>query len=377
MGAHAGGGGGGAADSHHFSMFGMSKLVVAVVASLAWMSVSSGLILLNKDLLSHGFHYPMALSGLGMAFSGAASYVCCRVLRVVDAKRSVTPRFYATKILPVGLFMALTLHFGNLVYLYLTVAFIQMLKAFTPIITMIALFVARLETPSRRLVGSVSFIALGTALASAGEVNLNVMGVVVMMLSECFESIRLVMTQLLLTGLRFHPIEGLMYLAPACTFWLALGSLCLEFRPMLEAGAFGLMAERPLKFLSAAAMGFMVNSLAYIVIQSASSLTLKVLGTVKNALVVCLGIVLLSEKVTLLQGVGYAISVGAFFVYQRIKMQQIQQEQLASLAGNGASHSAADAKESPSLPRYQKLPAGDAVAVVADSLTPRQLPLKA
>jgi hypothetical protein len=53
--------------------------VIAVVASVAWMAVSSALILLNKDLLSHGFHYPMALSGLGMAFSGGASFVCCRV----------------------------------------------------------------------------------------------------------------------------------------------------------------------------------------------------------------------------------------------------------------------------------------------------------
>lgn len=56
-----------------------SQLAIAVVASLAWMAVSSGLILLNKDLLSHGFHFPMALSGLGMAFSGTASYLCCRV----------------------------------------------------------------------------------------------------------------------------------------------------------------------------------------------------------------------------------------------------------------------------------------------------------
>jgi hypothetical protein len=288
-------------DAHQFRLFGLSKVVIAVVASVAWMSVSSGLILLNKDLLSHGFHYPMALSGLGMAFSAAASFFCCRVLRVVEAKKSLSWHFYATKILPVGLFMALTLHFGNLVYLYLTVAFIQMLKAFTPIITMVSLFVARLETPSRRLILSVSFIALGTAIASAGEVNLSWTGVAIMLLSELFESVRLVMTQLLLTGLRFHPIEGLMYLAPACTFWLVIGSLLLELRPMLDSGAFLLMWQRPAKFLAAAMMGFAVNSLAYIVIQSASSLTLKVLGTVKNALVVCLGIALLAERVTSLQ----------------------------------------------------------------------------
>jgi hypothetical protein len=46
----------------------------------------------------------------------------CQVFKLVEAKRNVTLRFYVTKMLPVGLFMALTLHFGNLVYLYLTVS---------------------------------------------------------------------------------------------------------------------------------------------------------------------------------------------------------------------------------------------------------------
>ena len=54
--------------------------------------------------------------------------MAAQVLRVVEAKRVVTLRFWVVRILPIGLFMALTLHFGNLVYLYLTVAFIQMLK---------------------------------------------------------------------------------------------------------------------------------------------------------------------------------------------------------------------------------------------------------
>ena len=51
-----------------------------------------------------------------------------QVIRVVRVERVLTWRFWAVRILPVGFFMALTLLFGNIVYLYLTVAFIQMLK---------------------------------------------------------------------------------------------------------------------------------------------------------------------------------------------------------------------------------------------------------
>lgn len=198
-----------------------------------------------------------------------------------------------------------------------------MLKAFTPVITMITLFLAGMEVPSRRLVLSVLCIAAGTAMASLGQVNLSYVGLLFMLLSETTEALRLVMTQVLLTGLKFHPIEGLMYLAPSCFFWLGSGSLLMELRPMLKAGGFVVMASAPFKFFLAGCMGFAVNALGYIVIQSASSLTLKVLGTVKNAVVVWLGIFFLHETVTTLQGAGYAVSLGAFVVYQRLKMQQL------------------------------------------------------
>ena len=278
----------------------------------------------------------MALSGLGMGFSSVASYLTCHHFKFVDAKKVVSTQFYLTRILPVGLCMAMTLHFGNLVYLHLTVSFIQILKSFTPVITMLALFVARLEVPSRRLIFSVCIIAAGTAIASMGEVNFSVLGVVIMLASELFEAVRLVMTQLLLTGLKFHPIEGLMYLAPACTFWLLLGSMALEWRAMYEAGALALIVHQPAKFLCAAAMGFGVNSLAYIVIQTASSLTLKVLGTVKNAFVVWCGIVLLGDTMTMLQGGGYALSIAAFYWYQKIKMEQIKQGTGGGGGGGGS-----------------------------------------
>ena len=70
---------------------------------------------------------------------------------------------------------------------------------------MLALFIARLEEPSSRLIAAVVLIALGTAMASYGEVNGSILGLAFMFASETFEAIRLVMTQILLVGLKFHP----------------------------------------------------------------------------------------------------------------------------------------------------------------------------
>ena len=71
-----------------------------------------------------------------------------------------------------------------------------------------------------------------------------------------------------------------MYLAPACSLWLLLGIALMEFRTMVAEGAFLLVAARPAVYLAAAAMGFGVNSLSYIVIQTSSALTLKVRGAI-------------------------------------------------------------------------------------------------
>ena len=96
-------------------------------------------------------------------------------------------------------------------------------------------------------------------------------------------------------------VEGLMYLAPACFFWLMAGVAVLEWPAMRDNNALQLIFNKPLVYFAAAAMGFCVNLLAYMVIQTASSLTLKVLGTIKNAIVVWIGIIFLQELVTKLQ----------------------------------------------------------------------------
>ena len=58
----------------------LAKKIAAAVACLVYMTISSGLIVLNQQLMNEdGFRYPMALSGLGMGFSAVASYIACKV----------------------------------------------------------------------------------------------------------------------------------------------------------------------------------------------------------------------------------------------------------------------------------------------------------
>lgn len=82
-----------------------------------------------------------------------------------------------------------------------------------------------------QMVGSVCGIAVGTALAAYGEVHNSAVGVIIMLASEAFEAIRLVMTQLLLTGLRMGPFEGVMWLVSTQWHWFAAVACCWKLTP--------------------------------------------------------------------------------------------------------------------------------------------------
>ncbi|KAI8463840.1 MAG: triose-phosphate transporter family-domain-containing protein [Monoraphidium minutum] len=267
---------------------GTGRVILAAAVAAAWMFFSNLLILLNKHILKDlKFPYPMTVSSMGMAASGVLSFLACHVFKIADASTQaragrVSFRFYVTNMLPVGFFMAATLWSGNAVYLHLTVSFIQMLK--------------------------VAFDAVGVAI---------------MFISAVAESARLVMTQYLLTGLKMGPFEGVMYLGPACFIWLAAGGAAMEWGDIARAGALSVARAHWALFLAAACMGFLINVLAFATIKLASSLTLKVLGTVKNALLIVAAMALYGEVVTGPQAWGYLISTAAFIVYTRVKVMQI------------------------------------------------------
>eukprot|EP01034_Spumella_vulgaris_P031426 gene31426-38813_t len=140
-----------------------------------------------------------------------------------------------------------------------------------------------------------------------------------MFLAELTEAIRLICTQFFLQQLKFGVVEGQYVLAPASAFWLFLASFIYESKAMYEKDAFGIITNNIPIFIIASFMGIGVNYLSYLVIQSTSSLTMKILGTARNVMVIIIGVLFYAEVITLHEGLGYLVALVGFVGYNLAK----------------------------------------------------------
>lgn len=230
--------------------------------------------------------------------------------------------FYFARLLPVAALAAASLVFGNLAYLTLSVAFIQILKTIVPAVVLIMCAIAGLEQLTVPLTLAVSLITAGTGAVAVLERhtgNFSWTGFTYFALSAVSESLRVLYIQLLLGKLQFNAVEVLVYLSPATAVLLTLSAGVWERDGLLAPqGGFFKVACNPGLYLLASITGFAVNVTSYWAIEATSSLTFKVFGCVKNGLVVWAG-VLTGDQVSSKQLGGYTISVVGFIMYTNIK----------------------------------------------------------
>lgn len=132
--------------------------------------------------------------------------------------------------LPIGIFFSLSLICGNLTYLYLSVAFIQMLKATTPMAVLLAGWTLGVSQPSLKQFINVSVIVFGVILASIGEIDFVLIGFLYQLGGVAFEALRLTMVQRLLSSAEYKmdPLVSLYYFAPICAVLNGIVALIWE-----------------------------------------------------------------------------------------------------------------------------------------------------
>lgn len=155
-----------------------------------------------------------------MVFATFMTQVLSRTTTLIDGRKTVkmTGKVYLRAILPIGFFFSLSLICGNKAYLYLSVAFIQMLKATMPVAVLITSWILAVAPINLKQLGNVSFIVIGVVIASVGEIKFDLTGFLWQAGGISFEATRLVMVQRLLSSAEYKmdPLTSLVSNQYAC-----------------------------------------------------------------------------------------------------------------------------------------------------------------
>ncbi|KAI5292002.1 hypothetical protein KEM52_006692, partial [Ascosphaera acerosa] len=285
-----------------------------------WISMSSSVILFNKYLLDSKrrlLPFPIFLTSWHLGFASLMTQLLARTTTLLDGRKRVkmTGRVYLRAIVPIGIFFSLSLICGNKTYMYLSVSFIQMLKATTPVAVLLTTWALGLAPPNLRILLNVSVIVGGVIIASIGEIHFVLLGFLYQIGGICFEATRLVMVQRLLSSpeYKMDPLVSLYYFAPICAVLNGLVALVVEVSDMSFAhfkhvGAGVLLLN--------AVVAFLLNVAVVFLIGKTSSLVLTLCGVLKDVLLVCLSCALFRSPVTPLQIFGYTIALGGLITYQ-------------------------------------------------------------
>jgi len=285
---------------------------------VSWISLSSTVILFNKYLLdTMGFRFPIILITWHLTFASLMTQLLARTTTLLDGRKLVkmNPRLYLKTIMPVGIFFSLSLICGNKAYLYLSVAFIQMLKAMTPVAVLLAAWGLGVAPLNLKILANVTIIVIGVIIASYGEIAFNLTGFLYQAAAIVFEAIRLVMVERLLGSaeLKMDALVSLYYFAPVCAVMNGLTALLVEMSnfhmsDIYRAGVFVLVTN--------AMVAFLLNVSSVFLIGRTSSLVLTLCGVLKDVLLVFASMIIWGTQVTVLQFFGYGVAVCGLMYYK-------------------------------------------------------------
>ncbi|KAJ5370664.1 sugar phosphate/phosphate translocator [Penicillium cataractarum] len=290
-----------------------------------WIALSSSVILFNKWVLSTAkFNFPLFLTTWHMIFATAMTQGLAKFTTILDSRHKVpmNPSTYARAIVPIGIMFSLSLICGNLAYLYLSVSFIQMLKATNAVVTLFATWAFGIAPANFKTLGNVAIIVVGVVIASFGEIKFDMLGFLIQCGGIIFEALRLVMVQRLLSSAEFKmdPLVSLYYYAPACAVTNGIVTLFTDVPRMTmnDIYSLGIMT-----LIANALVAFLLNASVVLLIGKTSAVVLTMAGILKDILLVCASMMIFHDPVTPQQFFGYSIAL-AGLVYYKLGAEKLQ-----------------------------------------------------
>ena len=255
----------------------------------------------NKVLLTTwSFNYPCLLTTWHCVLTTILTQILSRTSNMLPSvqKGVVTRAEYSIRILPMAVCFASSLVTGNMAYQYISLAYIQMIKAFTPVPLLLLSFVAGLERPSFVLFFIVLVVSAGVTLSSVGELAFSEIGFLLQLTAVLMDCFRVILMSLLLKDLQLDSLSLLYYTSPPSAVLTFGAFLALEadrlsrdiFTPTL-CGA----------LLLNGLLAFSLNVAVVYLVGSTNSMAMSLSAPLKDILIVLISVLLLRAPITSLQ----------------------------------------------------------------------------
>nr|XP_043633446.1 probable sugar phosphate/phosphate translocator At5g25400 [Erigeron canadensis] len=303
----------------------LKKIILSYTYVAIWIFLSFTVIVYNKYILDrkmYNWPYPISLTMIHMGFCSSLAYVLVSVFKVVEPVQ-MTRDIYLKSVVPIGLLYSLSLWLSNSAYIYLSVSFIQMLKALMPVAVYSIGVLFKKEGFKGDVMGNMLSISFGVAIAAYGEAKFNTWGVMLQLGAVCFEATRLVLIQILLTskGITFNPITSLYYVAPCCFAFLSIPWMIVEFPKLRDTSSFHFDY---VVFGTNSLCAFALNLAVFLLVGKTSALTMNVAGVVKDWLLIAFSWSVIKDTVTPINLLGYGIAFLGVAYYNHAKLQALK-----------------------------------------------------
>jgi hypothetical protein len=282
-----------------------------------WIFLSGSTILLNKYIFSVcEFRFPVLLSMLHMAFCAVGIRVLCwNNLEQLEQKRNGTAT--VARAVPIAVLFAASLSCSNAAYMFLSVAYIQMLKGLS---VMVAYFIAcscgldRLHVSD---VGFLSIVCIGVAVASVGTLSFSITGFLLQIVAVVCESGRVVLAQrfMQLGASKMTSVDMMYYVSPIACAFLALVFVVIELPDFIGSQhtlPFGVLVVNLF-------VVFALNLTSYKVLEHTSAVAMGLFAIAKDWGLLVVSSTLFASYVTDTQIMGYLIAFDGVILYDEYR----------------------------------------------------------
>ncbi|WOG84083.1 hypothetical protein DCAR_0103263 [Daucus carota subsp. sativus] len=303
----------------------LKKIILSYTYVAIWIFLSFTVIVYNKYILDrklYNWPFPISLTMIHMAFCSTLAFLAIRVFAFVEPV-TMTADVFMSSVVPIGALYSISLWLSNSAYIYLSVSFIQMLKALMPVAVYTIGICFKKEAYKGETMANMISISIGVAIAAYGEAKFDVFGVVLQLGAVAFEATRLVMIQILLTskGIQLNPITSLYYVAPCCLAFLFVPWVFVEYPVLRETSSFHFDF---LIFGTNSFCAFALNLAVFLLVGKTSALTMNVAGVVKDWLLIAFSWSVIKDTVTPINLIGYGLAFLGVGYYNHAKLQAMK-----------------------------------------------------